>query len=61
MKSQVHEARRIGASIQVLTGQIKLPYSVPENCSKLATCALFLLSAHELILVIFLRMRIIIV
>jgi hypothetical protein len=36
---------RIGAIIQVLTGQIKPPHSVPDTCSKLATCALFLLSA----------------
>lgn len=37
--------RRIGAIIQVLTGQIKPPHSVPDTCSNLATCALFLLSA----------------
>jgi hypothetical protein len=36
---------RIGVIIQVLTGQIKPPHSVPDTCSKLATCALFLLSA----------------
>jgi hypothetical protein len=36
---------RIGAIIQVLTGQIKPPHSVPDTCSKLATCALFLVSA----------------
>jgi len=38
-------SHRIGAIIQVLTGQIKPPHSVPDTCSKLATCALFLQSA----------------
>jgi hypothetical protein len=36
---------RIGAIIQVLTGQIKPPHSVPDTYLKLATGALFLLSA----------------
>jgi hypothetical protein len=36
---------RIGAISQVLTGQVKPPHSVPDTCSKLATCVLFLLSA----------------
>jgi len=40
---------RIGAIIQVLTGQIKPPHSVPDTCSKLATCALFLLSAGSIL------------
>ena len=40
--------RRIGAIFQVLTGQIKPPHSVPDTCSKLAICALFLLSADGL-------------
>jgi hypothetical protein len=38
---------RIGAIIQVFTGQTKSSHSVPDTGSKLATCASFLLSASS--------------